>query len=51
MISAGVDRQTDKLAGEPKLLAELPPQDENACAFFIEWRTHVRFYYIAVFPF
>jgi len=28
-------------AGEPKLIAELPPQDENACAFFVEWRTHV----------
>lgn len=27
-------------AGTPQLIAELPPQDENACAFFIEWRTH-----------
>lgn len=28
-------------AGTPQLIAELPPQDETACAFFIEWRTHV----------
>jgi len=28
-------------AGKPQLIAELPPQDEQACAFFIEWRTHV----------
>jgi len=25
--------------GRPQLLAELPPQDTTACAFFIEWRT------------
>jgi len=25
--------------GQPQLLAELPPQDTTACAFFIEWRT------------
>jgi len=28
-------------AGKPQLIAELPPHDEQACAFFIEWRTHV----------
>ncbi|KAH9949400.1 mannose-6-phosphate receptor binding domain-containing protein [Amylocystis lapponica] len=26
--------------GQPYLVAQLPP-DESACAFFIEWRTHV----------
>ncbi|KAI0081116.1 hypothetical protein K474DRAFT_1588342 [Panus rudis PR-1116 ss-1] len=28
-------------AGKPQLIAQLPPPDENACAFFVEWRTHV----------
>jgi len=28
-------------AGKPQLIAQLPPDDESACAFFIEWRTHV----------
>ncbi|KAH8094614.1 mannose-6-phosphate receptor binding domain-containing protein [Cristinia sonorae] len=27
--------------GQPQLIAQLPPSDESACAFFIEWRTHV----------
>ncbi|KAF8323793.1 mannose 6-phosphate receptor domain-containing protein [Clavulina sp. PMI_390] len=27
--------------GTPKLVAQLPPDDDAACAFFIEWRTHV----------
>ncbi|KIJ53695.1 hypothetical protein M422DRAFT_775718 [Sphaerobolus stellatus SS14] len=27
--------------GEPKLLAQLPPNDDDACAFVFEWRTHV----------
>ncbi|QRV94644.1 autophagy-related protein 27 [Ceratobasidium sp. AG-Ba] len=27
--------------GSPVLVAQLPPEDENACAFFFEWRTHV----------
>ena len=27
--------------GQPRLLAELPPQDATACAFFLEWRTSV----------
>ncbi|EJC98619.1 mannose 6-phosphate receptor domain-containing protein [Fomitiporia mediterranea MF3/22] len=25
--------------GQPKLLAQLPPADDDACMFFIEWRT------------
>ncbi|KAL5519594.1 hypothetical protein ACEPAH_1277 [Sanghuangporus vaninii] len=25
--------------GKPQLAAQLPPEDEEACAFFIEWRT------------
>lgn len=29
-------------AGEPRLLAQLPPGDNEACSFFVEWRTHVR---------
>lgn len=28
--------------GKPELIAQLPPEDENACAYFIEWRTKVR---------
>lgn len=28
--------------GEPKLIATLPPDEEHACAFFVEWRTEVR---------
>lgn len=27
--------------GEPLLVAQLPPEDDDACAFFIEWRTKV----------
>lgn len=27
--------------GEPRLIAQLPPDDESSCAFFFEWRTHV----------
>ncbi|EMD32523.1 hypothetical protein CERSUDRAFT_118565 [Gelatoporia subvermispora B] len=27
--------------GKPELVAQLPPDDASACAFFIEWRTHV----------
>ncbi|KAG7447562.1 mannose 6-phosphate receptor domain-containing protein [Guyanagaster necrorhizus] len=27
-------------AGAPKLLAQLPQGDDEACAFFVEWRTH-----------
>ncbi|KAA1471458.1 mannose 6-phosphate receptor domain-containing protein [Dentipellis sp. KUC8613] len=27
-------------SGTPQLVAQLPPEDENACSFFIEWRTH-----------
>lgn len=27
--------------GSPALVAQLPPEDDKACAFFIEWRTHV----------
>ncbi|CEL63645.1 Putative mannose 6-phosphate receptor-like protein C530,09c OS=Schizosaccharomyces pombe (strain 972 / ATCC 24843) GN=SPBC530.09c PE=3 SV=1 [Rhizoctonia solani AG-1 IB] len=27
--------------GSPVLVAQLPPEDDQACAFFIEWRTHV----------
>ncbi|KAG7088790.1 hypothetical protein E1B28_012754 [Marasmius oreades] len=26
--------------GEPRLRAQLPLEDEKACAFFVEWRTH-----------
>jgi hypothetical protein len=30
--------------GTPRLIAQLPPNDENAaCAFYFEWNTHVRF--------
>ena len=30
--------------GTPHLIAQLPPNDENAaCAFYFEWKTHVRF--------
>ena len=30
--------------GQPRLVAQLPPgDDEEACAWVIEWRTHVRF--------
>ncbi|THG99204.1 hypothetical protein EW145_g7305 [Phellinidium pouzarii] len=25
--------------GKPQLIAQLPPDDDDACAFFIEWRT------------
>ncbi|KAF8588377.1 mannose 6-phosphate receptor domain-containing protein, partial [Ramaria rubella] len=28
-------------AGQPELIAQLPPGDDSACAFFFEWRTHV----------
>jgi cation-dependent mannose-6-phosphate receptor len=29
--------------GKPRLVAQLPPHnDDIACAFFVEWRTHVR---------
>ncbi|KAJ3540007.1 hypothetical protein NM688_g6286 [Phlebia brevispora] len=28
-------------AGEPKLIAQLPPPANQSCYFFIEWRTHV----------
>ncbi|CCM03786.1 uncharacterized protein FIBRA_05933 [Fibroporia radiculosa] len=28
-------------AGNPELVAQLPPDDGSACAFFVEWRTHV----------
>ncbi|KZV71029.1 mannose 6-phosphate receptor domain-containing protein [Peniophora sp. CONT] len=27
-------------AGSPELVAQLPYEDEHACAFFLEWRTH-----------
>ncbi|CAE6442161.1 unnamed protein product [Rhizoctonia solani] len=27
--------------GSPVLVAQLPPEDDQACAFFLEWRTHV----------
>ncbi|CAE6451808.1 unnamed protein product [Rhizoctonia solani] len=27
--------------GSPVLVAQLPPEDDQACAFFVEWRTHV----------
>ena len=28
--------------GKPSMIATLPPDEENACAFFVEWRTEVR---------
>ncbi|KAG8712176.1 hypothetical protein FRC08_014936 [Ceratobasidium sp. 394] len=28
-------------AGSPVLIAQLPSEDDKACAFFFEWRTHV----------
>ncbi|KAI0323031.1 hypothetical protein OF83DRAFT_1167059 [Amylostereum chailletii] len=27
-------------SGSPQLVAQLPPEDSEACAFFLEWRTH-----------
>jgi len=27
-------------SGNPQLIAQLPQQDDEACAFFVEWRTH-----------
>ncbi|KAI0059426.1 mannose 6-phosphate receptor domain-containing protein [Artomyces pyxidatus] len=27
-------------SGSPRLVAQLPPDDASACAFFLEWRTH-----------
>ncbi|KAI0673582.1 hypothetical protein C8Q78DRAFT_1067877 [Trametes maxima] len=27
--------------GQPKLIATLPPDEDNACSFFIEWRTEM----------
>jgi len=27
--------------GTPRLIAQLPPDDNAACALFVEWRTHV----------
>jgi len=27
-------------SGTPQLVAQLPPDDETSCAFFLEWRTH-----------
>ncbi|KAI0050592.1 mannose 6-phosphate receptor domain-containing protein, partial [Auriscalpium vulgare] len=27
-------------SGAPQLVAQLPPDDAEACAFFLEWRTH-----------
>ena len=31
-------------SGTPRLIAQFPPIDENAaCAFYFEWKTHVRF--------
>jgi len=27
--------------GTPKLVAQLPADDDKACAFFVEWRTHI----------
>ncbi|OSD06124.1 hypothetical protein PYCCODRAFT_1442922 [Trametes coccinea BRFM310] len=27
--------------GEPKLIATLPPDEDNACSFFIEWRSEM----------
>lgn len=32
-------------AGQPRLVAQLPPDDEEAaCAYVLEWRTHVSTY-------
>ncbi|KAI1793994.1 hypothetical protein LXA43DRAFT_884480 [Ganoderma leucocontextum] len=28
-------------AGKPDMIATLPPDEENACAFFVEWRTEM----------
>lgn len=27
--------------GIPRLVAQFPPEDDDACGFFIEWRTHL----------
>ena len=39
-------------SGMPRLVAQLPPgDDEDACAFVLEWRTHVRVSASAFRPF
>lgn len=36
-------------SGMPRLVAQLPPgDDEDACAFFIEWKTHVSIFTIDI---
>ncbi|THH09823.1 hypothetical protein EW146_g8566 [Bondarzewia mesenterica] len=29
-------------SGNPQFVAQLPPDDASACAFFVEWRTHAQ---------
>ena len=36
-----MDAELTTIQGKPELVAQLPPDDSEACAFFIEWRTHV----------
>lgn len=36
-----MDPELTTTQGKPELVAQLPPDDSEACAFFIEWRTHV----------
>jgi hypothetical protein len=37
-------------SGTPRLVAQLPPgDDEDACAFVIEWRTHVSISPVIIF--
>jgi cation-dependent mannose-6-phosphate receptor len=33
-------------SGTPHLKAQLPPEDEHACGFFIEWKTHVSLFLV-----
>ena len=30
------------LTGTPKLIAQLPPPENDSCFFVVEWKTHVR---------
>ncbi|KAI0639853.1 hypothetical protein C8Q77DRAFT_1152794 [Trametes polyzona] len=32
---------TDVTPGKPKLIATLPPDEDHACSFFVEWRTQM----------
>ncbi|KAG5651212.1 hypothetical protein H0H81_009459 [Sphagnurus paluster] len=41
-VSLQIQIRREPDTGTPRLIAQLPPgDDEEACAFFLEWRTHV----------